>query len=157
MKNIYMRLQKTVPILIFGSLLLTVALLSLRRIHLVTADLGRHIANGRALLTQGAVIDSNFYSYSFPETAFVNHHWASGLVFYWFHQAAGFIGLSYLHMALTTGAFGLIFLLSWRLTSIIDCMPSSSHDSLGEPAHLFLHGVTFNWCFWARYQRQKAA
>jgi hypothetical protein len=125
MKNIHLRLRKIVPIILFGSLLLAVGLLSLRRIHLVTADLGRHIANGRSLLTQGSVIDSNFYSYSFPETAFVNHHWASGLVFYWLHQAGGFLGLSYLHMALTTTAFGLIFLLSWRLTSILDTILAS--------------------------------
>ena len=83
----------------FSALVLAVAILSLRRIHLVTADLGRHISNGRALLTDSHVLDTNFYSYTFPDVSFVNHHWGSGVVFYGIHQWFGFDGLSYLHMA----------------------------------------------------------
>lgn len=118
-------LKKFVPMIVCCSLLVAVALLSLRKIHLVTADLGRHIANGRFLFRQSGVLDSNFYSYTYPDNPFINHHWGSGALFYAIHEWAGFTGLSYLHMALTVCAVGLVLLLSLRLTSTTDTLLAS--------------------------------
>jgi hypothetical protein len=107
------------------ALFLTVAILSLRQIHLVTADLGRHITNGKALLENSTVLNTNFYSYTYPEEPFVNHHWGSGLLFYGIYQWLGFDGLSFLHMILTVTAFALIFLVSKNLTSTTDAALAS--------------------------------
>lgn len=111
--------------LTFSALFLTVAILSLRQIHLVTADLGRHITNGKELLENSAVLNTNFYSYTYPEEPFVNHHWGSGLLFYGIHQWLGFEGLSFFHMTLTVTAFALIFLVSKNLTSTTDAALAS--------------------------------
>lgn len=79
--------------------------LNLRKIHLFTADLGRHIANGRELLKSFDVLTSNYYSYTFPDFPFVNHHWASGLLFHLIHSIWGFEALSLLHSGIITFAF----------------------------------------------------
>lgn len=66
----------------------------LRKINLVTADLGRHIMNGRVFLEQGKVVSTNFYSYTQPDLPVVTHHWLSGVVFYLVHGLGSFTGLS---------------------------------------------------------------
>ncbi|MCF8278440.1 MAG: hypothetical protein K9J17_17060 [Flavobacteriales bacterium] len=70
-----------------------------RPINLATADLGRHLVNGE-LIANGItdVLYKNYYSFTEPQHAFVNHHWASGVVFHYVHQMFGFKGLSVLYM-----------------------------------------------------------
>jgi hypothetical protein len=74
-------------------------------INLTTADLGRHIVNGE-LLVNGLtdVLHRNFYSYTEPDHAFTNHHWLTGVVFYYVHEFFDFEGLSVLYMILVLGA-----------------------------------------------------
>lgn len=74
-------------------------------INLTTADLGRHIVNGE-LLVNGItdVLHRNFYSYTEPNHSFTNHHWLTGVVFYYVHELADFEGLSILYMLLVFGA-----------------------------------------------------
>ena len=53
------------------------------QVDLTNSDLGRHLVNGRELLAgHWEVLYHNYYSYTHPEFAFVNHHWGSGVVFY---------------------------------------------------------------------------
>jgi hypothetical protein len=64
-------------------------------INLVTADIGRHVKNGELLVhdwlgTGQSVLTSNLYSYTAPDWPVVNHHWASGIFFYWLREAGGF-------------------------------------------------------------------
>ncbi len=101
-------LQIAFPFLFLAGLYL---FLAASRINLATADLGRHLANGRFVLDNPQLLFSNFYSYTFPEAPFINHHWGSGLVFYLIEGLVGFTGLSLFHLSLTTGA---LFLLFWR-------------------------------------------
>jgi len=54
-----------------------------RPIDFTREDLGRHLMNGKLILNgQYEVLYKNVYSYTRPETDFVNHHWLTGVVFY---------------------------------------------------------------------------
>jgi len=45
-------------------------------INLATADLGRHLKNGELLLSGNLdLLYKNYYSYTDPDYAFINHHW----------------------------------------------------------------------------------
>ncbi|HSW47915.1 MAG TPA: hypothetical protein VLG67_02435 [Candidatus Saccharimonadales bacterium] len=75
------------------------------KINLTTADLGRHIQNGNIIINgsreeKTALLHSNFYSYTLPAQAFINHHWGSGVVFYFINQFFGFTGLSFFYILL---------------------------------------------------------
>lgn len=72
-----------------------------RKINLITADLGRHITNGKVFLHQGVVISTNFYSYTEPNFPTITHHWLSGVVFYLVKNAVGFTGLSWFYLLIS--------------------------------------------------------
>ncbi len=76
-------------------------------INLPTADLGRHISNGRFIieaLKTGADLKTqtplftNFYSYTEPNYPVVNHHWLTGVIHYLTYKSFGFSGLSILNI-----------------------------------------------------------
>ncbi len=94
---------------IFGFLLCLLALLLARPLILTTSDLGRHIMNGKVFFTQGIIPDVNLYSYTQPDFPFVNHHWASGALFYLAYEAVGFTGLAVLAIAGNLATFFLMF------------------------------------------------
>ena len=89
----------------FLVLIFFLTLFCFRAIDLSTADLGRHISNGKWLFQDSSVLSTNFYSYTHPTYPFVNHHWGSGLIFYWLHETVGFVGLSIFYVLLMVGAF----------------------------------------------------
>ncbi|MCG3164977.1 MAG: hypothetical protein POELPBGB_00737 [Bacteroidia bacterium] len=75
-----------------------------REINFVTADLGRHITNGKVTVETGNIISTNFYSYTEPDFPAINHHWGSGVIFYIIHEAFGFSGLSVFYVFTVVGA-----------------------------------------------------
>ena len=75
-----------------------------RQINFVTADLGRHITNGKVTVETGNIISTNFYSYTEPDFPAINHHWGSGVVFDLVHKAFGFQGLSVFYVFTVVGA-----------------------------------------------------
>lgn len=82
-----------VKVLLVTALLAEAAFLLAEKIDLTTADLGRHITNGKVILEEGlksAVLNQNFYSYTQPDFPTINHHWGSGVIFYWLTQIGGF-------------------------------------------------------------------
>ncbi len=63
-------------------------------VNLVTADLGRHIENGRLIMSGDfSVLNTNTYSYTAPDFKAVNHHWLGGVLFFLIWKVSGFIGL----------------------------------------------------------------
>lgn len=72
-----------------------------QKIIFVNADLGRHIKNGEVFVKSGKVISTNFYSYTEPEFKTINHHWGSGVIFYFIHQWFDFKGLSVIYCLLS--------------------------------------------------------
>ncbi len=89
--------------MIYGSFLL-------HRINLVTADLGRHIINGREVMHDfRGVFSTNYYSYTQPDFPVINHHWGTGLLFYSIWHASGFVGLHIFFIIISLATFGIMF------------------------------------------------
>ncbi|MSU75395.1 MAG: hypothetical protein EXS55_02700 [Candidatus Magasanikbacteria bacterium] len=91
-------------------------------INLIRADLGRHIKNGEILLSSPLhswrpLLTTNFYSYTFPNSPFINHHWGSGVVFYLVHHASGFNGLSIFVIAVNIATLAFFWLSARRYVS----------------------------------------
>jgi len=97
---------------------LLVGWLSNAAISLVTADLGRHLVNGRMFWESGVIPNSNLFSYTYPEMPFINHHWLTGVVFYGVFWLGGFEALSWLFILVNAAAFGLLFNLIRKSTDI---------------------------------------
>ncbi len=102
---------KHIPIIILF-FILAVGLLT--KIDLHTADIGRHIQNGKIILTgssveRNAVLNTNFYSYTEGDHPFINHHWGSGVIFYLIFIVSGFSGLSLFYIFLFLLAFWFFF------------------------------------------------
>lgn len=97
--------------LLAGLVLTYAAFFFAQPINLATADLGRHIINGE-LITHGikAVLSTNYYSFTEPAQPFINHHWGSGVAFYYVHELVGFKGLSLLYILLSLAAIMLMVL-----------------------------------------------
>ncbi len=75
-------------------------------INLTRQDLGRHIANGRELTAGNAkILTQNYYSYTYPEKEFINHHWLFGLIVFAIGEAAGFAGIHLFHILILIIAF----------------------------------------------------
>ncbi len=99
-------------------LVLFFSLFYLVYIHFFTADLGRHIVNGReivsgglvGILNPGAVFKTNYYSFTQTDFPFTNHHWLFGVIVFYLHQIGGFSLLTLANTTLNTLAF--IFILA---------------------------------------------
>ena len=79
-------------------------------IYLTGADIGRHIKNGELILNGNAqVLYKNYYSFTYPEYRFINHHWFFGVISYVVFHMGGFEGLSVFYIMLLLTAFVLVF------------------------------------------------
>lgn len=88
-------------------------------INLSTADLGRHITNGKLIveaLRSGTDLKTqtplylNFYSYTEPNYPTINHHWLTGVIHYLTYTDSGFSGLSILNITAIIIGIGFFFL-----------------------------------------------
>lgn len=99
-------------------------------INLFNSDIGRHIANGREIVTSFAagsnsvsdysapnysenlrkILTTNYYSYTQTDFANINHHWFFGIISYAVHQLGGFKLLTLFNLGLNTLAFVFILL-----------------------------------------------
>src|SRR3989344_4239341 len=94
-----------------GFLSLFLILFSFHTINLPTADIGRHIMNGKIFLqsaeygvSKADILYTNFFSYTHPDFPFINHHWLSGVGSYLLYSIVGFGGLSFIYFLLILGA-----------------------------------------------------
>ena len=89
------------------------ALLALRLcvpINLTAVDIGRHIKNGELILSgHSEVLYKNFYSFTYPDYPFINHHWFFGVISSVFSRMSGFEGLSVFYIFLLVLTFLLAF------------------------------------------------
>ena len=88
-----------------------------RPIDLTTADLGRHIMNGRVFLEHFTPVKTNFYSYTEPALPVVNHHWGTGVLYALVYQVGGFTGLSLFNILVFVAAVLLFFRAAVRRSS----------------------------------------
>jgi len=79
-------------------------------INLAEVDIGRHIKNGELLFQgQTQILYKNFYSFTYPDYPFINHHWFFGVISFLLFHLAGFKGLEIFYIFLLVLSFGLSF------------------------------------------------
>jgi len=79
-------------------------------INLTAVDIGRHIKNGELVLKGNwDVLYKNFYSFTYPDYPFINHHWFFGVISYVLFCLSGFQGLSVFYIILLVLTFLLAF------------------------------------------------
>lgn len=88
--------------------------LAWRPSHALQQDLGRHIKLGAIILENGAVPETNLFSYTFPDFRFVNHHWLSEVVFFLFDFLFGLTAIFWFKVISLALANFLIFYLAAR-------------------------------------------
>ncbi len=101
-------IKNTKYLIITTLLCLYGALFYAKRINLPASDLGRHITNGKIILSDKRPIATNLYSYTYPDRPFINHHWGFGALSFVVHEHAGFSGLTFMNIALSTLTIALI-------------------------------------------------
>ena len=112
------RLEKNWPrLVVFLALLGWCKVFLTIPINLITADLGRHIANGRLFAENYLIPHTNLFSYTYPDYAFISHHWGSGVIFYFMEKWFGFTGLSVFFILLSLMTFSLLFWLAKEKSS----------------------------------------
>ncbi len=62
----------------------------------------------------GPILHTNFYTFTNQNFPFINHHWGSGVIFYFVHRLAGFTGISIFGLILNCATFLLCFGLAYR-------------------------------------------
>ena len=104
-----MRTHTALGALVTILIVLIIGFLFAHKINLVTADLGRHLKNGELFFQTWQPIKTNFYSYTAPDFPVINHHWASGALFFLIWKFAGFGGLQLFFILLNLAAFLICF------------------------------------------------
>ena len=104
-----MNFTKFLKILIVVLILVFYSLGLIHQINLTADDLGRHLKNGEIIWQSKNIPQTNFYSYTYPNEPFLNHHWLAGLIFYFIFNLAGFNGLIILKTILLLTAFLIVF------------------------------------------------
>lgn len=93
------------------------------KIIFINADLGRHIKNGEIILSDitihNPVLNSNFYSYAEPDFPLINHHWGSGVIFYFLWKIFGFTGLSLFNILIMLFTAFLFFRIAEKKSNFI--------------------------------------
>ncbi len=150
--------KNLVRFLILLFLLYTYAFPVTRKIDLAVTDLGRHLKNGELFVRDFRIPQMNLYSYTCPDYPFVNHHWASGAVFYLVKAFSGFSGLSVFFLLLSMATFFLFFHIAWKYSSfetasltaafVIPAMAGRFHVRPEAFSYFFLgvfFWILYNW------------
>lgn len=103
-----------------------------QKINLPAADIGRHIKNGDVFLhaaeygvSRSALLHTNFFSFTFPDFTFINHHWGYGIIAYLTYNFFGWSGLSLAYILTLIATFLILFFLISRSTPLFISIPLS--------------------------------
>ncbi|MBI2990005.1 MAG: hypothetical protein HYY51_02325 [Candidatus Magasanikbacteria bacterium] len=101
-------------------------LLLVRPLDLSNDDLGRHLKNGEFILQAVSSLESipeifstNFYSYTFPDFPFVNHHWGSGVLFYSLWSTLGPLGFQAFMYGTAISTLFIFFVLAYKKSNLL--------------------------------------
>ncbi len=72
-------------------------------------DLYWHLANGRAMLAQGRIVNEEIFSYTRAGVPFVNHEWLAQIIFYTLYQATGAVGLNVAKSLFSCGVAAVLY------------------------------------------------
>lgn len=106
--------MKIINLTFIASMFLILLIGFLHPISSITQDLGRHLINGQIILETQQVPKTNFFSYTYPDFPFINHHWLSEVIFYLISKVFGFNGLLIISTITVLLAFFLIFFSSLK-------------------------------------------
>ncbi|MFH1402305.1 MAG: hypothetical protein ABIG87_01625 [Patescibacteria group bacterium] len=100
-----------------------------QELNLATADLGRFIKNGENIFNGSwqNVLHSNFYSYTYTQYPFLNHHWGTGAIFYFFQQIGGFLAVHLFAIVLMLATFLILFKITkkqsgWAVATLLSLL-----------------------------------
>lgn len=127
-----------------------------RDINFFVADLGRLLKAGELCFRGFSIPQTNYYSYTYPDYPCINHHWASGVIFFLIQKLAGFNGLSIFFVAISIATFLLFFSLAWRysnfeiasLVSIIMIPVIVSRGEIRPEVFSYFFSGVFLWILW---------
>ena len=147
-------------LILAGLILFLYGLFLVHRIDLTTADLGRHLQNGRMILENRALWSANFYSYTAPDYPVMNHHWLGGLVFFLIWRLAGFNGLHLGFIALSLAALFIFMRIAARqagpgpaaLAAVAALPLLAERTEIRPEVFTYLFAGIFFWIL-LRYQR----
>ena len=164
--------KKIIKTGIFILLLAWLGFLMAEKIDLTTADLGRHLQNGKwvvenhfNLFEKNSPIHENFYSYTNPDFQVPNHHWGSGVLFYFIYKLAGFSGLSIFYIFLSLPHLRFSFLIAKRESNFTSrhcflcffCRLWPSGAKFGRKFSAIFLPASFLWALWKWQKKELAA
>lgn len=116
LKNCNFKVQfPTGPLTLLSVAILTLAALWLVVFSIRDYDTFWHLANGRAMLEQGRIINEEIFSYSALGTEFANHSWLAQIIMYLFWAASGAVGLIVYKLIMTAA----ILFCTYRLARVL--------------------------------------
>lgn len=155
-KRVIINTDKPVPawvkILFAVVFALYASVFAAKQINMLQADLGRHLANGKNFIETHKVLSTNYYSYTQPDFIAINHHWASGVLFYAVQQVAGFKGLSVFYILCVLGGAAFFVAAALQLADVrvvfalaifVTPLFTSRTEIRPEGVSLFLLGLFF--------------
>ncbi|MBI4837168.1 MAG: hypothetical protein HY813_02040 [Candidatus Portnoybacteria bacterium] len=110
----FFNIQTTLKSIVIILILFSYASILCHKINLPTDDLGRHLTNGKIIWQTKSVAQTNLYSYTEPNFEFFNHHWLSGVIFYFLFEIIGFSELVIFKILLLLAAFSIVLFISIR-------------------------------------------
>jgi len=127
-----------------------------RDINFFVADLGRLLKAGELFFQGFSIPQTNYYSYTYPDYPCINHHWASGVIFFLIQKLAGFNGLSIFFFAISIATFLLFFSLAWRysnfeiasLVSVVMIPVIASRGEIRPEVFSYFFSGVFLWVLW---------
>lgn len=166
------RSKKLIHIGIFLALLVWLGVFMSEKIDLTTADLGRHLANGKwivenhfDILQKNSPVHENFYSHTNPDFPVVNHHWGSGVLFYFIFKLSGFTGLSIFYVFLSLATFAIFFQIAKRNSDFTTAAVLSfllipliaGRTEIRPEVFSYFFAAVFFWALWKWQKGELAA
>ncbi|MFH0846079.1 MAG: hypothetical protein V1851_01620 [Patescibacteria group bacterium] len=114
-------LFKKLRIITITTLLIWLCFFLFQKIGLATADLGRFLKNGENIFNGNfkEILNTNFYSYTFAQYPFLNHHWGTGVIFYLIYKIGGFLFLHLFSITLILSTFFILFKITEKKAGLI--------------------------------------
>ncbi len=100
-----MKILRLISVILLFTLFASLLIHSLNSIN---QDIGRHIKSGQIIWETKQVYKTNLFSFTEPNTPFINHHWLSEVTFYGLDSAIGLKGLILFKTAVLLLALGLL-------------------------------------------------
>lgn len=94
-------------------------LLLLHGTNFITADLGRHLMNGKLFFTEWYPITTNTYSYTYPDFPVLNHHWLFGVLLYLVFLFGGFTATHLAFLIISVATFLIFFHIAERKAGVL--------------------------------------